>query len=298
MQLMQLDDGEDLDAIHEPDPKRQKIADVGPTHLNEETTVNPIGKTNGLDPEKVATSVPYPSQTDGKQQLRGGANWFKEKLAMSGLRAVIQNLLPGNHGLEDASASGVRQMLIRHSLIRACNCHVEVSADLSTADIFAKGWQAAFEAKKLFGLPDGELETTLLQQDAGAMPDGCEEEENLESVEMSWVRHAAHWSFSHDTVRPSYIDQKSQSLQPNLKSWTFKHKLDPVQARAIACVENGWVCHVLRAHICRQNRSLQPMPWLWLCIGRKEPSTQHLSRRSQTRNSWNLEKPLVANMLE
>ena len=238
MQLMQLDDGEDLDAIHEPDPKRQKIADVGPTHLNEETTVNPIGKTNGLDPEKVATSVPYPSQTDGKQQLRGGANWFKEKLAMSGLRAVIQNLLPGNHGLEDASASGVRQMLIRHSLIRACNCHVEVSADLSTADIFAKGWQAAFEAKKLFGLPDGELETTLLQQDAGAMPDGCEEEENLESVEMSWVRHAAHWSFSHDTVRPSYIDQKSQSLQPNLKSWTFKHKLDPVQARAIACVEN------------------------------------------------------------
>ena len=161
MQLMQLDDGEDLDAIHEPDPKRQKIADVGPTHLNEETTVNPIGKTNGLDPEKVATSVPYPSQTDGKQQLRGGANWFKEKLAMSGLRAVIQNLLPGNHGLEDAGASGVRQMLIRHSLIRACNCHVEVSADLSTADIFAKGWQAAFEAKKLFGLPDGELETTL-----------------------------------------------------------------------------------------------------------------------------------------
>ena len=54
---------------------------------------------------------------------------------------------------------------------------------------------------------------------------------------MSWATHSSHRSFS--LLRPSFVEPSAQSFYPSLVSWTFNHQLDPVQARAIACVENG-----------------------------------------------------------
>ena len=72
-----------------------------------------------------------------------------------------------------------------------------------------------------------------------SIPEDFEEEENLDSLEMSWTTHSSHRSFSHHTVRPSFVQSSAQSFHPSMKSWTFTHQLDPVQTRAIACVENG-----------------------------------------------------------
>ena len=73
--------------------------------------------------------------------------------------------------------------------------------------------------------------------DASGMA-GLEDEERLEELEMRSVTHPCHESFAHHVVWPAFVHDPNLPLEPNLDSWTFQHQLDPVQLRAIACVEN------------------------------------------------------------
>ena len=164
--------------------------------------------------------------------LKGGPNWFKENLTGSGWGALLQ-MPQANPSLE----AGVDfQMWARHCFMRACNCHVQVSEDLCTADIFANS-RAATKAKHILTLSRDELENNIMQRETFNVPEDFEEEENPDSLEMIWVTHPSHQSFSHHTVRPSFVDLPSTSYRPTLRSWTFRHQLDPVQVRAVACVE-------------------------------------------------------------
>ena len=164
--------------------------------------------------------------------LKGGPNWFKENLTGSGWGALLQ-MPQANPTLE----AGVDfQMWARHCFMRACNCHVQVSEDLCTADIFANS-RAATKAKHILTLSRDELENNIMQRETFNVPEDFEEEENPDSLEMIWVTHPSHQSFSHHTVRPCFVDLPSTSYRPTLRSWTFRHQLDPVQVRAVACVE-------------------------------------------------------------
>ncbi|CAK9103762.1 ATP-dependent RNA helicase DOB1 (mRNA transport regulator MTR4) [Durusdinium trenchii] len=125
-----------------------------------------------------------------------------------------------------------------HSLIRACNCHVQVSQDLCVADVWATNFGVAANAERILDLPAPELEEAIRLDTWDAIPDGCEEDEDPHCIEVSWVSHPSHPSFSHHTVSPSFVNIPSaQSFSPSLEVWTFKHALDPVQSRGIACVE-------------------------------------------------------------
>ena len=201
------------DGTDEPDLKKQRAPD-------EDQKMMPLEEPQMANQNETGSEPHNSSFPSSKQRLRGGTHWFREPLHGSAL---------GNGQAE--------MVMVRHGLIRACNCHVEV-AD-GSADIFA-GRKAAVKAKRLLCLSAHELQTTVQQDTAAvevAMPEAGEEEETLESLEMSWATHPGP-SFLHQTVRPSFIDPTVLSFQPTLKSWTFKHELDPIQSRAIACVES------------------------------------------------------------
>eukprot|EP00438_Fugacium_kawagutii_P033795 Skav218850 [mRNA] locus=scaffold2397:91381:92736:+ [translate_table: standard] len=231
-----------VDDVTPDDPvaKRQKLnetenSQTEPIQHHEETqTATPMTIETSLSTTQSDHKKSSPDSAEGTQRLRGGSNWFKAELNGSGVGAVLEN-----YGAVAGAGMEVRHMLVKHHLIRACKCHVQISEDLSAAHVFAKGYRAALEARKILELSADAFKNTVLQLDANSViPDGCEEEEKLDTLEMRWGTHSSDWSFFHRTVRP-FEEPLSPLLKPTLKSWTFKHPLDPVQSRAIACVESG-----------------------------------------------------------
>ena len=163
------------------------------------------------------------------QSLPAGEFWFRKRLARVGLEAWLRAAADGE--------SNAKHFM--HGVIRACNCHVQVSEDLCFAEVFATNSQVAAKAERILGLSSGDLEAVINWRDnAGDMPEDCEETECPEDIQVSWISHKSHRSFYHDTTRPSFMNSPAtQSFRPSLRSWTFKHRLDPVQTAAIACVE-------------------------------------------------------------
>ena len=210
---------EDLDHLGSVEAVPRSDAD----HLKQLNSLGITAQNEGVDAVDDESELEdlQPDSTSNSmetQLLKGGPSWFKANLPVM----------------------DVQQMLARHCLMRACNCHIEVSEDLSTADFFAINSRVASKAKAILRLSINELQSSILQHDGGSsIPEDFEEEENLDGLDMSWATHSSHRSFSHHTVRPSFVEPSAQSFYPSLVSWTFNHQLDPVQARAIACVENG-----------------------------------------------------------
>ncbi|CAK9018179.1 unnamed protein product [Durusdinium trenchii] len=165
-------------------------------------------------------------KSDGR--LPQGPYWFRKSLTNTGLQTLLRS----------ERLTGAAFVHWMHSLIRACNCHVQVSQDLCVADVWATNFGVAANAERILDLPAPELEEAIRLDTWDAIPDGCEEDEDPHCIEVSWVSHPSHPSFSHHTVSPSFVNIPSaQSFSPSLEVWTFKHALDPVQSRGIACVE-------------------------------------------------------------
>ncbi|CAE7946250.1 SKI2 [Symbiodinium sp. KB8] len=128
------------------------------------------------------------------------------------------------------------------SLIRACSCHVQVSDDLCVADVFATSAAIAAQAVRILDKPAAELQRIIEIHESDPGLEDCEEEhEDPFAIQISWTDHPSDHSFSHHTATPSFSSlplPSAQSFEPSLNLWTFQHALDPVQARAIACVEH------------------------------------------------------------
>lgn len=221
---------EDLDHLESAEAVPRSDAD----HLKQLNSLGITAEVLDLDvAEEVGTSELEEDQTFnaqvGQQSLTAGPHWFKVEL---------QNLIGAL--LQPAGMMDVMDVMdVRHCLMRACNCHIEISEESTTAHIFASSSEVASKAKYILGLSVDEVKRLMLQQhSASSIPEDLEEEENLDSLDMSWTAHPSHSTFSHYSVRPSFVDATVQSFQPTLRSWTFTHQLDPVQLRAIACVEN------------------------------------------------------------
>ena len=162
------------------------------------------------------------------QRLAEGTCWFRKTLANSGLEVLLR----------DAARDGDFATRM-HCLIRACECHVQITDDWSYADVFATNSRVAAKAECTLSWSAFDLrEATRLQDATDTAADDVEEQEQPAEIKVVWTPHKSHDSFAHRTVRPSFMSSPSpQSFRPSLRSWTFKHRLDPVQAAAIACVE-------------------------------------------------------------
>ena len=220
---------EDLDHLQSAEAVPRSDAD----HLRQLDSLGINAAEDVLDDDSDASdegrSMDAADSDETSTQLKGGPNWFNESLPGSSLGALLQRFL-ANSGDE------MGLQMVRHCLMRACNCHVQVSEDLSRAEVFGNA-RAATKARHILSLSLDELENNIMQQDASHIPEDYEEEETPDSIEMTWVTHLSHRSFSHRTVRPSFVDVPRALYQPALQSWNFQHQLDPVQARAVACVE-------------------------------------------------------------
>ena len=116
------DADEDLDHLGSVEAVPRSDADhlkqlnsLGITAQNEGVDAVDESELEDLQPDSTSNSMET-------QLLKGGPSWFKANLPVM----------------------DVQQMLARHCLMRACNCHIEVSEDLSTADFFAINSRVAF----------------------------------------------------------------------------------------------------------------------------------------------------------